>query len=339
MHIPDGYLSPQTYIPFYGIMLPLWYWCSKVLKKTLSARQIPFLALGGAFSFVIMMFNIPIPGGSTGHAVGAVLIAIVLGPWAAMMAVSMALIIQALLFGDGGITAIAANCFNMAFLMCFSGHYIYRLLSSNAGASTSRRVFAASAAAYIALNLAAFFTALEFGIQPLIAHKPDGSPLYGPYPLNVAVPIMAVEHLAVFGFIEALVTGLVIGYIAKTEPAMLGIPVASSETVATQPSSSMMSKRLWIGLGILILLTPLGLIASGTAWGEWGREELMELLGFVPEGFQRLESFWISLLPDYSVPGFEGPVMEAAGYILSAVVGTALVTLSAFIVSRFFVKR
>jgi len=117
MHIPDGYISPQTYGLFYLIMIPLWMRASNVLKKTLRAKHASYLALCAAFSFVIMMFNIPIPGGSTGHAVGGAVVAIILGPWAALMAVSTALIIQALLFGDGGITAIAANCFNMAFIM------------------------------------------------------------------------------------------------------------------------------------------------------------------------------------------------------------------------------
>ena len=79
------------------------------------------LAIGAAFSFVVMMFNVPIPGGSTGHAVGGVRVAILLGPWAAMIAITVALVIQALLFGDGGITAIGANCINMAVVIPFVG--------------------------------------------------------------------------------------------------------------------------------------------------------------------------------------------------------------------------
>ena len=104
MHIPDGYLSPATYGSFYAFMVPLWYWASRTLKKTLKARQVSYLALGASFSFVIMMFNIPIPGGSTGHAVGGALVAIAIGPWAALMAISITLIVQALIFG--GLTLI-----------------------------------------------------------------------------------------------------------------------------------------------------------------------------------------------------------------------------------------
>ena len=102
-------------------MIPVWALASKIVKKTLRAKQVPLLAIGAAFSFVIMMFNIPIPGGTTGHAVGGVLAAILLGPWAACIAITVALAIQALLFGDGGITALGANCFNMAFMLPVAG--------------------------------------------------------------------------------------------------------------------------------------------------------------------------------------------------------------------------
>ncbi len=107
-------------------MIPIWAVASKVVKKTLKRRQVPLLAIGAAFSFVIMMFNIPIPGGTIGHAVGGVLAAILLGPWAACIAITVALAVQALLFGDGGITALGANCFNLAFVLPFAGCFIRR---------------------------------------------------------------------------------------------------------------------------------------------------------------------------------------------------------------------
>ena len=72
MHIPDGYLSPQTYLPAFAVMIPVWAYASKQVSRNLRSRQIPLLALGAAFSFVIMMFNVPIPGGTTGHAAPAV---------------------------------------------------------------------------------------------------------------------------------------------------------------------------------------------------------------------------------------------------------------------------
>ena len=218
MHIPDGYLGPATCGFFYVLMLPIWTAASRIVKKTLSMRQVPMLAIGAAFSFVIMMFNVPIPGGSTGHAVGGVLVAILLGPWAACIAITVALVIQALLFGDGGITAIGANCFNMAFVLPFTGYYIYKAISYNARMGSNRRVIAAGIAGYAGINVAALLAGVEFGLQPLLYHTASGQALYCPYGLNVAVPAMFGEHLLIFGWVEAIVTALAVKYLQKQSP-------------------------------------------------------------------------------------------------------------------------
>ncbi len=221
MHIPDGYLGPATSVLFYAVMLPLWGVASRIVKKTLKARQVPLLAIGAAFSFVIMMFNVPIPAGSTGHATGAVLAAILLGPWAACIAVTVALVVQALLFGDGGITAIGANCFNMAFVQVFAGYYLNKFISGSSAVTSNRRVAAAGVAGYVALNIAALSTAIMFGIQPLLHKTASGQSLYCPYGLNVAIPVMLGEHLLIFGWVEAVVTALVIKYLQKQDPSLL----------------------------------------------------------------------------------------------------------------------
>jgi cobalt/nickel transport system permease protein len=217
MHIPDGYLSPQTYVPLYGASFVFWAIALKKMKRELSAKYIPYLAMAAAFSFLIQMFNIPIPGGTTGHAVGAGIIAILLGPWTAVIAVSVVLIIQAIVFGDGGITAIGANCFNMAVVMPFVSYWVFKLVKGNATAGF--RLHAASfLSGYIGLSISAIVTAIEFGIQPLIAMSPDGRPLYAPYPLSVAVPAMALEHLLLFGVIEGMITAMLLKYFLKHEP-------------------------------------------------------------------------------------------------------------------------
>ena len=221
MHIPDGYLGPATCGVFYAVMLPIWTIASKIVKNTLKARQVPMLAIGAAFSFVIMMFNVPIPGGTTGHAVGGVLVAILLGPWAACIAITVALVVQALLFGDGGITAIGANCFNMAFILPFVGYYVYRLISAGSQIGSNRRVFAAGAAGYIGINVAAFLAGVEFGIQPLLHHTANGQALYCPYGLNVAIPAMLGEHMLIFGWVEVIVTALVVKYLQKQSPELI----------------------------------------------------------------------------------------------------------------------
>jgi cobalt/nickel transport system permease protein len=221
MHIPDGYLGPLTSGVMAAVMLPVWAVASRKVQKTLQARQVPLLAIASAFSFVVMMFNVPIPGGTTGHAVGSVLAAILLGPWARCNPGTVALVVQALLFGDGGITAIGANCFDMAFVMPFAGYYVYRLVSSGAAVHSRRRVVAAGMAGYVGLNLAALSTGILFGIQPLLHTTASGQSLYCPYGLNVTVPAMVGEHLLVFGWVEALVTALVVKYLQKQDPSLL----------------------------------------------------------------------------------------------------------------------
>jgi len=176
--------------------------------------------MAAAFSFLIMMFNVPVPGGTTGHAVGAGIIALFLGPWTAVIAVSVVLILQAIVFGDGGITAIGANCFNMAVIMPFVSYGMFKLINGKTG-SGIRTSLAAFFSGYVGLSVAAIVTAVEFGIQPLIASSPDGRPLYAPYPLSIAVPAMAIEHLLLFSIIEGVVTVLLLRYFLKNEPAQI----------------------------------------------------------------------------------------------------------------------
>ncbi len=218
MHIPDGYLGPPTYLAAYAACAPLWAVAARRLKATLDARRVPLLAIAAAFSFLVMMFNFPLPGGSTGHAVGGVLVAIAVGPWGALLSVSIAVVIQALLFGDGGITAIGANCFNMAFVMPFTGFYAYRALARLFPSDRGRAV-AAGVGGWIGLNAAALTTAVMFGIQPLLHTGADGRALYAPYPLSVAVPAMMIQHLTLFGAVEALMTGLVVHYLQRSRSA------------------------------------------------------------------------------------------------------------------------
>jgi cobalt/nickel transport system permease protein len=220
MHIPDGYLSPQTYIPLMGAFVAVAAIAVKKVRKDVSARNIPYLGMAAAFSFIIMMFNLPIPGGTTGHAVGSAVIAILFGPWAAMIAVSVALIIQALIFGDGGITAIGANCFNMAVFMPFVAYYTFKLFS-NKTSGKKRVSFAAFISGYISLVMTAILTGIEFGIQPIIASTADGKALYCPYDLSIAIPAMAVEHLLLFGIVEGIITAAIVGYFLKNEPGLI----------------------------------------------------------------------------------------------------------------------
>jgi cobalt/nickel transport system permease protein len=313
MHIPDNYLSPTTCAVMGTVMLPIWKIAVKKVKDELTKKRIPMMGIGAAFSFMVMMFNIPLPGGTTGHAVGATLVALLLGPFAACISVTIALLVQAVIFGDGGILAFGANSFNIAFVAPFVGYYTYDLIKKITKGDKGTFV-AIFIAAYLSINAAALFTAIEFGIQPLLFKDATGLPLYSPYPLGIAIPAMLMPHLAVAGVVEGLITAGVYGFIKKVSPGIIyeGLKIKM--------------KPIYGLLIAMIALSPLGLLATGTAWGEWSLDEINSVvtkgntLGFTPKGMEEGFSFK-ALIPDYSVNG----VPEIMGYILSAIGGIAIV--------------
>ncbi len=321
MHIPDAYLSPVTHAGAAAVMAPLWAMSARRTTKTLSTRQVPLLSLGAAFCFVIQMFNVPAVGGTTAHAVGATLLAILLGPWTALLAVSLALGVQALFFGDGGVLALGANSFNMGLVAVFSGYAVYRLLSGGAEMGSGRALLAAGVGAYVGSVLSAASTGLMLGIQPLMAHDAQGRALYFPFGVNVSVPAMVHIHLLVAAPVEAVITVSALAYLWRNFPELL---THHAIVRADKPV------RLWAVLAMLLLLTPLGLLATGSAWGEWEEEALQQLVGYIPAGIRQFgEGVLRPLLPDYTLPGREGRGWETVAYILSAVVGATLTALSA----------
>jgi cobalt/nickel transport system permease protein len=226
MHIPDGYLGPATYGSLWALVAPVWAFASRQVQRRVSASRVPYLAMGTVFSFLGMMFALPLPGGTTGHITGTALVAILLGPWAAIISISVALAIQALVLGDGGITALGANSFNIAVAGSLAASGVYRLLTGAAAlfgprregsagpAPVPYRMFAGGAAAYVAINAGALLAALELGLQPLL-HGGGGG--YFPYPLEVALPAVLLPHLTLVGALEAGVTALVLLFLHRTD--------------------------------------------------------------------------------------------------------------------------
>ena len=353
MHIPDGYLSPSTCGIFYGLAVAGWYSALKRVKRVLSHRTIPLISVFAAFSFVVMMFNLPLPGGTTGHAVGVTVAAIVLGPWGSILAISIALAMQALFFGDGGITTLGANAFNIAMVGSVVTWSVYKLVSAGSLITSRRRVLAAAIAGYAAVNASALVTALEFGIQPLLFHDQHGVPLYSPYPLHIAVPAMMIGHLTVAGLAEGAISAGMVSYFQRTDPGLLrGLSSHSyapvSHAIAVQQLSA---PRLWLVVGLLMLLTPLGILAVGTAWGEWSSADLADPATrqriaassqgvapppSAPQGLQKLSTIWTAPFPAYAPPFVKN---AAFGYLLSAMFGVGLLALAAFGVESARVRR
>ncbi|MGD0413793.1 MAG: cobalt transporter CbiM [Terriglobales bacterium] len=361
MHIPDGYLSPSTCATSYLFAATGWYAALKRIKRLLATRAIPLISVFAAFSFVVMMFNVPLPGGTTGHAVGVGIAAIVLGPWGSILAISIALAIQALFFGDGGITTLGANCFNMAIVGSFTAYVVYRVIAANSKLESRHRVLAAAVAGYVAINASALVTAVELGIQPLLFHDASGTPLYAPYPLHVAIPAMMIGHLTFAGLAEAVISAGMVSYLQRADLGLLrgisGLAQAPGTIVAdASPADSpgqrspgqrspgrLSPRRLWWAVALLMLFTPLGILAAGTAWGEWSSAELMnpntrEQIeaasgnhappSSVPVGIEKLSTVWTAPFPGYA-PRFIKS--QAFGYLLSAMFGVGFLGLASLV--------
>ncbi|MDR3496920.1 MAG: cobalt transporter CbiM [Ancalomicrobiaceae bacterium] len=334
MHIPDGYLSPATCAVAFAAAAPFWYVASRKVKAKLHTKLVPLMAVVSAFSFVVMMFNLPLPGGTSGHAVGMAVAAIVVGPWAAVLSISVALMIQAVFFGDGGITAYGANAFNMAVVGTFVAYWIYSLIAGRSPATSRIRVVAAGIAGYVGINVAALVASVEFGLQPLLFTDATGAPLYAPYPLSIAVPAMLGGHLALAGIAEAVIGAGLVAMLQRYEPELLAVGTSSEVAPAR---AWWQTRALWFGLAVVMILSPLGLIAGGTAWGEWSAEDLTDPAArqdiarasgniappaAVPAGLQALAGVWTAPMPDYAPSFLQN---KSVGYILSAVTGSGIV--------------
>ncbi len=339
MHIPDGYLSPSTCAVMYAGAAPFWYVALRRLRRRLNTRLVPLISVFSAFSFVVMMFNLPLPGGTTGHAVGVGLATVELGPWASMLAISIALVIQAVFFGDGGITALGANCFNMAIVGSLVAWGVFRLAAAGAAPASRRRPWAAALAGYVAINAAALCAAIEFGIQPMLFHDASGAPLYAPYRLGIAIPAMMIGHLTFAGLAEAAIAGGVVAFLQRSKAELLP-PDAVVESRARR------LPRLAVLLAVLLVCTPLGVLAVGSAWGEWSARELADPAtrqriaqasggeappAAVPSGMQRLATVWTAPFPDYA-PGFLRS--QKLGYMLCGMFGAGIILGGALTVQR-----
>lgn len=352
MHIPDGYLSPSTCAVMYGGALPFWWVALRRVKAMVRTRLAPLISIFAALAFVIMMFNVPVPGGTTAHAVGMGIATIVIGPWASMLSISIALVMQALFFGDGGLTTLGANCFNMAIIGSLVAYLVYRALAGRASIASSRRVVAAALAGYIAINASALCASIELGLQPLLFKSAAGAPLYAPYPLSIAVPAMMIGHLTLAGLAELIITGGAVAYLQRANPALLTqtAPSARRDENSAPEFAGRKTARtirlLWTAIALLLVLTPLGILAAGAAWGEWSardfsspamRAKIMAVSGSVappaqaPRGLARWSSIWTAPFPNYS-PSFVRS--RGLGYMLSAMFGVGAISLISLFISR-----
>jgi cobalt/nickel transport system permease protein len=294
VHIPDGFLDAKTAVAA-GVLATAGLGLALAgVRRTVPPRRIPLIGLAAAFVFAAQMLNFPVAGGTSGHLIGAVLAAVLLGPSAAVLVMSAVLILQCLMFADGGVTALGANLFNMALVAPAVGYAVYRLLRRVVGEGLRGRLFATAFAAWCSTLAAAISCAGQLALS-------------GTVPLRVALPAMGGIHMLI-GLGEALITTLVVAAVARARPELL-----LEQTGPRLPPryGELAARGVLVALGLAFFVVP---FASG--WPD-GLEKVAATLGF--EHRAAATPVLAAPLPDYRFPGAG---TAALSMVIAGVAGT-----------------
>jgi len=206
MHIPDGFINLPTSAGF-GVAAigGVWYSLRRA-ARFLDDRRIPLAGLVAAFIFAAQMVNFPVAAGTTGHFLGGVLAAVLVGPWLGALALTVVLVVQGVFFADGGLSALGLNVFNMAVVGTLGGWLLYRGLIALLPKNRPATVAAAGVAAGLAVPLAAMAFVLEYAI--------GGA---GGASVGTVAAAMGGVHVLI-GIGEGLITALVVGAVLATRP-------------------------------------------------------------------------------------------------------------------------
>ncbi len=290
MHIPDGFLSPAVAVTTglaSGAMVSIALVRS---REAFGTRRAPILGLTTAFIFAAQMINFPVAGGTSGHLLGGTLATIILGsPWAATLAMTTVFVIQAILFADGGITALGANIFNMGLVGIWVGWWLYRPLQQLLGGSRGRLPLAAGIASAISVVAAAIACALELAVS-------------GTIPLNVALPAMVGVHILI-GIGEGLITAGVLNYLVKVRPDLL-------------PGEQPQLKN-WVVPVVTVLLIAGLLSLFASTWPD-GLDSVAEKYGFKNKETKVVEI--PTPFADYKIKGLD----EKVGTSIAGLVGSGI---------------
>lgn len=202
LHAPDGFVALPVALIMWALTVAVLAVAVRRTNRSLSERAVPLLGVMAAFIFAAQMFNFQVVGGTSGHLLGGVLAAVLLGPWAATLVMACVVAVQALLFQDGGLVVMGANIFNMGVIGALGGYALYRVLVRLFGGEQRGRVPAAAIAAWVAVVAGSAAMALQLGVS-------------GTVPIGVTLPAMLGVH-ALIGLGEALITAAALGFIAVT---------------------------------------------------------------------------------------------------------------------------
>ncbi|MCB9450664.1 MAG: energy-coupling factor ABC transporter permease [Anaerolineaceae bacterium] len=290
MHIPDGFLSVPVSIFGWVLFIVLLGIALRQTQKQLGERQIPLMGILAAFVFAAQMLNFPVAGGTSGHLLGATLVAIFLGPWAMVLVMASVIGVQAVVFQDGGLLALGFNVVNMGIISGLVGYTVYTGMRGLLGRTPTAGLVGAGVGAWLGVVVASIATALELAVS-------------GTSPLNIALPTMIGVHILI-GLGEALITVAAVAFVRQTRPDLL------DHTAANRGSR-------WVAVGLVIALA-LAFASPLANPNPDGLERVAEDQGFL----DKAEEPAYTLLPDYTVPFIQS---ETFTTIAAGVIGVLLV--------------
>ena len=309
MHLPDAFLDGRTTLLAAGVAAAGMGIALRQVKASLQPRQVPLLGLAGAFVFAAQMVNFPVPGGTSGHLLGGVLTAILLGPAAAVLVISCVLIVQCLMFADGGLLALGANVFNMGIVSVCGGYATYRLVKNLIPANPHRSVvFAAAFAGWFGTVLASVTCAGQLAFSNTA-------------PWNVTFPAMANIHMLI-GVGEGLATGLILLAIARARPELLD---ETLEPGTNHSGSPVVGLGLLVSVGLALFVAPFA-----CPWPD-GLEKVAQQLGFANLLTTRLTGNIPAPMPEYRLPWVGSATIATA---LAGACGTLLAFFAAYMFAR-----
>ncbi len=310
MHIPDGVLDPATCVATGVASAAVVGYSLRRVRIDLPERTIPLMGVTAACIFAAQMLNFPVPGGTSGHILGGVLAGVMLGPWAGILTMSVVLVVQCLLFQDGGLTALGANVLNMAVVGAGVGYAIYDLVRRAVGGLRGV-VVGAMLAAWFSVMISATLCSIELAVG-------------GQFQLSTTLSAMLLAHAPV-GIGEALATGLALGYVLKVRPDL----IYGSPTDARLPARA--GQMLVVGLLLALLMA--AIVSPFASSLPDGLEGSLEQLGFAAGAAGPVLP---APLPDYEVSGWEG--FAAAGSA-AGVIGTLVVFVLALTLARYWPRH
>jgi cobalt/nickel transport system permease protein len=315
MHIPDGFLSAEVAV---ATALPaaaaVGYGLRKV-RLDVDDRRIPLLGVTGAFVFAAQMLNFPVAGGTSGHFLGAALAALLLGPWLAGVVLAVVLLLQALLFADGGVTALGANALNMGVLGGLTVGALMRGARILLPRSRANLLAITGAGAWLAVMVGAAATSIELAIS-------------GTVPLATVLPPMLGVH-ALIGVGEAVITIAAVSALLATRPDLLALPGLDAQETAVGAG-----RRIPVGAVVGVgLAVAVGLGLAVSPWASSSPDGLQRVAhdeGFIDSGrLARVQED--APVPGYAVPGV-GNARVATG--LAGFGGTLVVFFTGWGVAR-----